>query len=284
MADENFAGNLDEKDRKILKEVKQCFQRARAHLLKNSQNWTSNRQLMYGLYSSSTAMVRNNIAEAYGMFRGLVSSILVQTPEVYFEAKLDTQKDVARVLTDATNFDFHTAKFHDRLKKALWQNFPYGMGVISEQVESERSGLNENEELVDKQRFFWLNNPHRDTLFDPDGFSTDLTDHRFIFTKYYKTIAKIKEEERGKENEEGYFNLDGIEKIPRANQTTNTAADAYFREDRKMVAETHPEPVEDFLGLGDPSSPDGEHRFSVYPSDLAFAEASPGHVFFFVHF
>ena len=38
------------------------------------------------------------------------------------------------------------------------------------------------------------------------------------------------------------------------------------------------------IGLGDPSSPGGEHRFSVYPSDLAFAEASPGHVFFFVHF
>ena len=38
------------------------------------------------------------------------------------------------------------------------------------------------------------------------------------------------------------------------------------------------------IGLGDPSSPGGEHRFSVYPDDLAFSKATPGYIFFSMQF
>jgi len=208
---------VDVKRKKLEADGEICLRRAKAHLEKHSRTWDSNKSLMMGRLNSRT---RNGIAEAYGIFRSLVSNILAAVPGVYFEAKKEEAKPIAGFLTDAVNYDFTIGNLRDRMAKALWRNFPYGFGGISENVETVHRKDEKGRVIgIESQRFFWKNIPCRDSIFDPDGFNTDLSDHRYIFLAYYKTIREIREEVDN-ERKKVYFNLDKIEDMPRANEAS----------------------------------------------------------------
>ena len=82
---------------KIERNGKIELRRAKAHLDKHSRTWDSNKGLMMGRIGKQ----KNGIAEAYGIFRSLVSNILANVPGAYFEAKKEEAREIAGFLTDA---------------------------------------------------------------------------------------------------------------------------------------------------------------------------------------
>lgn len=209
-------GKLSRADQKIEKEGKSCLKRAQAHLKRYSSGWDENRALMLGRLKNG----KNGIAEGYGLFKSLVSNMFVSSPEVYFEAKKEEQREIAGYLGDATNYDFTIGHLYDAQLKSLWRCFPYGFGYIGEQVETDFSYDDKGEKSdILRQRFFWRPIPNRDVLFDPDGFSYWFDDHRFQFIAHYKSISEIKNF-KSSSGERGYFNLDYIDKLPKANEQT----------------------------------------------------------------
>jgi hypothetical protein len=209
-------GELSAKDKKIEKEGKACLKRSQAHLKRNSAGWDENKALMLGRVKGG----KNGISEGYGLFKSLVSNMFVSTPEVYFEGKKEEQRLIAGYISDATNYDFTIGHLYDAQLKSLWRCFPYGFGYIAEQVESV-FGYDEKGEKSDVlvQRFGWRPIPNRDVLFDPDGFSYWFEDHRYQFIAHYKTISEIRNY-KPQGNERGYFNLEFLEKLPKANEQT----------------------------------------------------------------
>jgi hypothetical protein len=216
---------LKGKDKKIQSEGQANLRRAMAHLKKNSMSWKTNKKLMYGATEYGTGY--NGIAHAYGLFRSLVTSILVAAPRPYFENTASPGHPLAMLLGDACWFDFKIGRLKDRLIKSLWQNFPYGLGYIAEQMETNKvptvdgKDKPDGEQMITSQRYYWKNIPPRDVAHDPDGFQIDLDDHQYCCIAYYKTIAEILADKT-------YFNLDKIEEFPRANETTETGKSKYF--------------------------------------------------------
>lgn len=207
---------------KIEEESRACLKAAKRHLKKNSAGWTGYNALMRGRTK------RNGIAEAYGLFRSLVSNILTSTPEPYFDAKREEQREITSFLGAAVYSDFKIGKLRNKLERALWQNFPYGFGAIAEQVETVFIRDEKGERIgIDKQRFSWKNIPCQDVLFDPDGFDIDLSDHRYIFLAYYRTVLELREakEEDGSPTYKNLGEKGGrpsIEKLPTANEATRS--------------------------------------------------------------
>ncbi len=203
---------------KYEKEGEHLLRRSKDHLRKNSSDWDKNKNLMMGMIGNA----KSSIPEAYGFFRSLVQNILVSVPTVYCEAKTNDMRMSASFLGDAINYDFEIGNLRDRMVKALWQNFPYGYGVIAEQVETKKN----EEGLITGTYFSWKNPPVRDVLTDPDGFALDLTDHRYGWTASYKTVSEIKEAKYDYETEDHdigdkiYFNLEKIENVPTANEAS----------------------------------------------------------------
>ena len=213
-------GKLTSAQQVVQKEVREALKRAEAHQKKNCGDWDSLRDLMMGETRKPQASA---IAEGWGIFRTLASNILVSVPEAYFEAKQERYTQVAGLLTDSVNYDFMIGKLYSRMLKGLWQTFPYGYGVIAEQLETDFDYDAEGDVMgIKRQRFFWKNIPPRDNLFDPDGFDIELDDHRFTFLAHYKTPDELRKM-RDNKGEPIYFNLDDIEKLPRANEVMKTS-------------------------------------------------------------
>lgn len=235
-------GELSAKDKKIEKEGKARLKRAQAHLKRYSTGWDENRALMLGRIKNG----KNGIAEGYGLFKSLVSNMFVSSPEVYFEAKKEEQRMIANFLSDATNYDFTIGHLYDAQLKSLWRCFPYGFGYIAEQIETEFEFDEEGQKTdIQVQRFGWKPIPNRDVLFDPDGFSYWFEDHRDQFIAHYKTISAMKKYKPA-EGERGYFNLDYIDKLPRANEQTRPSPN---RESAYISATGGP-------AMGDDDNPD----------------------------
>lgn len=212
-------GKLNSAQQKSQKEVRDSLKRAQAHQRRFSSDWDDNRDLMLGRFAKGQ---RNGIAEAYGMFRTLVSNILVSVPEAYFEAKQERYTQIAGLLSEAVNYDFMIGKLYDKMVKALWQTFPYGYGVVAEQMETDFDYDKKGEVMgIKKSRFFWKNIPPRDALFDPDGFDIQMDDHRFGFIAHYKTPDELRQAKKN-DGKPLYFNLDEIEKLPRANEASKS--------------------------------------------------------------
>ena len=202
------------KNPKIQKEIKQQFKRAEERLRKASKNWDFDRKLMYGQVGPNG----NGIAEPEGLFRSLVSNILVSVPGVLFEAKRQEASEIAAFLGPAVDYDFEIGRFQTALKRAVWRVFPYGIGWVAENVETEYEYDKKGERSGIAHQFFnWVNPPNRDVLVDPDGFRHDLYDHRFIFLAYYKTVEEI-QNERDLDGKKFYSNLDRLESLPPANE------------------------------------------------------------------
>ncbi len=217
---------------KLEKEAKWMLLRAKKHLKNESMRWESNRNLMFGkLTSDERGPVKNSIAEVYGTWRTLISNILAQTPECLIQSKKPELDPFVVGLSDVVNYDFKVGKVRNKLVRALWQNFPYGMGIIAEDFTTVKA-YNEKGEVtgIESIAYNWRNIPARDALFDPDGFEIDLRDHRVLFLAYYKTVRELKTEK----NDEGkrvYRNTEDIENLPRANPLSKTERDRYFQAD-----------------------------------------------------
>ena len=201
----------------IQKEGRSLLVKGKGHLKKNMVDWDENKRLMMGYNKEK----KNGIAEAYGIFRSIASSMLAQTPRPYFEAKKEEQRMIAAALGDAVYYDFDISNLRLRLMKALWQNFPYGFGYIVEDVETEHERSKKGEIIGIKNQFFTWRNVHpRDVIFDPDGFYTDFSDHRFQGIAYYKTIHELRTEVDN-DGKPFYSNLDKVENLPKANEGTD---------------------------------------------------------------
>jgi hypothetical protein len=217
-----MAEKLQGKLGKYEKEGARLLQRAKEHLRNNSKDWEKNKNLMLGQIGNS----KSPIAEAYGYFRSLVQNTLVSVPTVYCESKNNQWRESAAGLGDAINYDFEIGNLRDRMVKALFQNFPYGYGVIAENVDTKKDASG----LISGTYFSWKNAPPRDVLTDPDGFNIDLSDHRYGWLASYKTISQLKDEEYDYEPEEAaygkkkgdkiYFNLEKVENAPAANEAS----------------------------------------------------------------
>jgi hypothetical protein len=216
----------DDKAKKFEREAKILLKRSMDHQKRFSTGWSANRKLMYGKSAKDGSLIgQNGIAEAFGLFRSLVSNILVSSPEVFFETTKEDLRQVSLFLGDAVSWDFKIGRLHDRMIKALWQNFPYGFGAIAEDMETKFLGEGDDRFIGD-QRFFWKNIPARDIGFDPDGFQIDLDDHRIIWLAYYRSVGDLKRAKKGKDKQ--YFNLENVEEFPAANPMSMPDRDRYF--------------------------------------------------------
>ena len=220
----------DDRAEKLEPELKVLHKRSMDHLKLFSASWGENRKLMYGKPSIGSAIqTKNGYAMAFGLFRSLVSNILVTTPDVFFETTKEELRQIALFLGDACSWDFHIGGFHGAMVKALWQTFPYGYGVIAEDMETKFLGEGQDR-FIGEQRYFFKNHPPRDLGVDPDGFSIDLTDHRGLWIAYYRSVHDIHTAlKAGEKKEHLYFNTDGIDEFPMANNQTLTDKDRYFK-------------------------------------------------------
>jgi hypothetical protein len=209
------------KDAKLQKEIKACFERSKKRLEKASTGWEFDRKLMIGKYGPNTS----GISEAYGLFRSLVSNILVSSPEAYFEGKKPEQSEIAKFMGDATNYDMEIGKYQVALKRGLWRTFPYGIGYVAENVESKYDYKdNGQRDKIKSQSFNWINPPSKDVLVDADGFRHDLYDHRYVFMAYYKTVDEL-EGEKDQDGKPFYKNLGDLDKAPSSNEGMAKNAD-----------------------------------------------------------
>jgi hypothetical protein len=227
-----------------------AMKRAKNHLKKHNVKWEANRQLMFGrIGGSDTGTYRNTIAEVYGTYRTLVSNIVAANPEVLFEHKGRPDLDeITKAITHATNYDFRVGKLRQKLVRALWQNFPYGLGIIAENCEAKKIvGEDGEPEMIEKLSFSWKNLNPNDVMFDPDGFEIGLEDHRFIFLAYYPTVKMVK-------NSKEYYNKEKVENFPRANPLSKTDRDKYFRSNEDS---TFPSDAQD-------KAPESFHQFKMW--------------------
>ena len=214
------------KNSKVEKDAKQQFKRAESRLKKASKSWEYDQKLMYGQVGPNG----NGLAEPEGLFRSLVSNILVNIPEVFFESKRMEGMEIAGFLGPAVNYDFEIGKFQTALKRAVWRCFPYGIGYVAENVETEHDYSDKGERIGIRRQFFnWINPPVRDVLVDPDGFRHDLFDHRFIFLACYKTVREI-EDATDEDGKKLYSNLDNLQNLAPANEASRYPEDARVRQ------------------------------------------------------
>ena len=226
----------------VAQDIKDCFKRAKQHLKKAAQNWETNKKLMMGIGPSPQVRKENRYAYAYGLFRSLVSQVMVQTPEVYFEGITEAGRIAAKFMTDATNYDFKIGNLRSKIVRAMWQNFPYGFGLIAEDMINTKQPVDKQNALITAQKFFFRLVPTRDCLFDPDGFEIGLDDHRYIFLAYYMSVANLKSLAKSKLNPDGYFDLDNIEAFPTANQgSISLDRDKFFKDERTDFTQMTPE-------------------------------------------
>lgn len=221
---------------KLEKEAKWALTRSKKHLKNESSRWESNRNLMFGkLTSDERGPVRNAIAECYGTWRTLISNILASSPEILIQSKKPELDPFVVGLSDVVNYDFKVGRLRSKIERALWQNFPYGMGIIAEDFKVKKrygdDGKDKGKPIgVDSIVFDWRNIPPKDALFDPDGFEIDLRDHRYIFLAWYPTVHELKTE-KDDDGKRLYSNTEDIENFPRANQLSKTERDRYFQVD-----------------------------------------------------
>jgi len=221
----------DDKAKKQETELKVLHKRSMDHQKRYTAGFAENRRLMYGRGTAiSQINSQNGIAEAYGLFRSMVSNILVTSPDTYFETTKEEASQIASFLGDAVSWDFKIGGYHSCLVKGLWQTFPYGYGAIVEDMETKFLGKDE-ERFIDRQRYFWKNVPAKDIAFDPDGFNIDLSDHRFIWMAYYKSVHDLQTAKSNDGKGKLYFDLDGIDDFPNANPLTNTEKNKYLNSD-----------------------------------------------------
>jgi hypothetical protein len=219
---------------KIEKEAKVQFKRAEARLKKASKQWSYDQKLMYGQVGPNG----NGLAEPEGLFRSLVSNIFVQVPEVYFESKRIEGAQIAAFLGPAINYDFEIGNFRAACKRAIWRTFPYGIGYVAENVETDHEYSEKGERIGIRRQFFnWTNPPVRDVLVDPDGFRHDLYDHRFIFIADYPTVQDL-HDAKDADGKALYSNLDNIENLSPANEASQYPEDARVRQTIGMGGNT----------------------------------------------
>jgi hypothetical protein len=221
----------NDKAEKFQTELKVLHKRSMDHQKRYTGGFAENRRLMYGRGSNVSQITsQNGIAEAYGLFRSLVSNTLFTSPDTHFETTKEEATPIAQFLGDVVSWDFKIGGYHSCLVKALWQNFPYGYGAIVEDMETKFLGKDEDR-FVDRQRYFWKNHPWRDIAFDADGFNIDLSDHRLLWLAYYKSIHDIRTAKSNDGKEKLYFDVDNIDEFPNANPMTNTERNKYLNSD-----------------------------------------------------
>lgn len=209
---------LKSRESKLEKEIKACFKRSKNRLDQASKPWAFDKKLMLGQIGPDN----KGISEAYGLFRSLTSNILVSSPEVYFEGKKPEQSQIVSFLGDAVNYDFKIGRYQQALKRAVWRTFPYGIGYVAENVETQHEYDDKGNRVdIKKQTINWINPPTRDVLVDADGFRYDFFDHRYIMLAYYKSVDEL-ENETDQDGKPFYRNLGDIEKVPSSNENSKT--------------------------------------------------------------
>jgi hypothetical protein len=182
--------------------------RSKAFQAQYTAGWDENRRLIFSEMASSRESAGpsatppwasggvNQVAYGWGLYEGLETSIYVQNPEIIASARDEAMKDIARRVTQITNYDFDQMNVKDVGNLCLLDTFISGYGAVIEVVLTDQETTEDGEKTgqVTGQEFEIRRIAPLDILFDRAARRLDLSDSKYLFTAWYPTIEELRED------------------------------------------------------------------------------------------
>jgi hypothetical protein len=213
----------------ISAEWKSRLERMRKYQDEFASDWSSNEKLLYGDTTGVSAdglqpgvgQKSKGLAYAWGLVGGLLSEIYVQNPTVVAEPLWQGLYQHGRVLTRVLQTDMEQMDAETVVQQCIVDCFTHGYGVAIEALENYISVRVDDESqeeapLLEGQDFTLRRVHPVDQFFDPSGRLHDLSDHRYVATRFYPTIGWLREEAK----KQGFTLPEKLDEFPESAKET----------------------------------------------------------------